>query len=108
MDNETTNLAGIYLLKVNNRSTSTSCEICSKLTIKTLELRQACNFIKKVTLAQMFSCGFCEIFKNTFFTENTSGRLLLNLSERKKKKRQKTRGFQGYRDIEIKHWRDID
>ena len=25
-----------------------------------------CNFIKKETLAQMFSCEFCEIFKNTF------------------------------------------
>ena len=28
--------AGIYLLKVNNRNTRTTCEICSKLTIKTL------------------------------------------------------------------------
>ena len=27
----------------------------------------ACNFIKKETLAQVFSCGFCEIFRNTFF-----------------------------------------
>ena len=26
--------AGIYLLKVNNRNTRASCEICSKLTIK--------------------------------------------------------------------------
>ena len=26
-----------------------------------------CNFIKKETLAQVFSCEFCEIFKNTFF-----------------------------------------
>ena len=25
------------------------------------------NFIKKETLAQMFSCEFYEIFKNTFF-----------------------------------------
>ena len=31
------NLGGIYLLKVNNRNTRTRCEICSKLTIKTLE-----------------------------------------------------------------------
>ena len=30
----------------------------------------ACNFIKKVTLAQVFSCEFCEIFKNTFFMEH--------------------------------------
>ena len=29
----------------------------------------ACNFIKKEALAQVFSCGFCEISKNTYFTE---------------------------------------
>ena len=29
----------------------------------------ACNFIKKETLAQVFSCEFCEIL-NTFFTEH--------------------------------------
>ena len=28
------------------------------------------NFIKKETLAQVFSCELCEIFKNTFFTEH--------------------------------------
>ena len=27
------------------------------------------NFIKKETLVQVFSCKFCENFKNTFFTE---------------------------------------
>ena len=26
-----------------------------------------CSFIKKETLAQVFSCEFCEIFKNNFF-----------------------------------------
>ena len=31
---------------------------------------QACNFIKKDTLPQVFSCEFCEISKNTFFTEH--------------------------------------
>ena len=30
----------IYLFKVNNRNTKKGCEICSKLTIKTLERRQ--------------------------------------------------------------------
>ena len=30
----------IYMFKVNNRNTRTSCEICSKLTIKTPERRQ--------------------------------------------------------------------
>ena len=29
----------------------------------------ACNFIKKETLAQVFSCKFCEISESTFFTE---------------------------------------
>ena len=28
---------------------------------------RACNFIKKETLAQVFSCEFCEVYKNTFF-----------------------------------------
>ena len=31
---------------------------------------EACNFIKKETLAQVFSCEFCEIFENIFFTEH--------------------------------------
>ena len=38
----------------------------------------ACNFIKKETLAQVFSREFCKISQNTFL-QNTSGRLLLNL-----------------------------
>ena len=37
---------------------------------------RACNFIKKGTLAQVFSCKFCEIFKNIFL-QNISGRLHL-------------------------------
>ena len=36
-----------------------------------------CNFIKKESLTQMFSCRFCEISKITFLTQNTSWRLLL-------------------------------
>ena len=31
--------SGIYLLKVNIRNAKARCEICSKVTIKTLELR---------------------------------------------------------------------
>ena len=31
---------------------------------------EAYNFIKKEILAQVFSCGFCETSKNTFFTEH--------------------------------------
>ena len=33
----------------------------------------SCNFIKKETLAQVFSCQFCEIFKNTFFYRTPLG-----------------------------------
>ena len=33
-------------------------------------MAQVCNFIKKETLAQVFSSGFCKISKNTFFTEH--------------------------------------
>ena len=29
-----------------------------------------CNFIKKETLVQVFSCKFCEISKNIIFTEH--------------------------------------
>ena len=28
---------------------------------------EACNLTKKETLAQVFFCEFCEIFKNTFY-----------------------------------------
>ena len=31
---------------------------------------EACNFIKKESLTQVFSFEFCEISKNTFFTEH--------------------------------------
>ena len=34
------------------------------------KVTKACNFIKKVTLAEVSSCQFCKIFKNTFFTEH--------------------------------------
>ena len=53
-------------------------KICRKAPVpKSIFLKgcwpEACNFIKKETLAQMFSCGFCEISKNTFCSQNTSG-----------------------------------
>ena len=37
---------------------------------------EACNFIKKETLAQVFFYGFYEISKNTFFIEHLWGMLL--------------------------------
>ena len=38
---------------------------------------EGCNFIKKDTLTQVFSCEFCDIFKNNFFKNNSGGLLLL-------------------------------
>ena len=38
---------------------------------------QVCNFIKKVTLVQVISSEFCEISKNTFFTEHLRWLLLM-------------------------------
>ena len=35
-----------------------------------IKVALACNFIKKETPAQAFSCEFCEISKNTFFAEH--------------------------------------
>ena len=39
-------LVDIYLLKVSNRNTKTRCEMCSKLTIKTPELRNGVLIIQ--------------------------------------------------------------
>ena len=39
-----------------------------------------CRFIKKETLAQVFSCEFCEISKNTFL-QSTYGQLFLCMKE---------------------------
>ena len=41
-----------------------------------------CDFNKKETLAQVFLCGFCEIFKNTFFIEHLPWLLLWRNVER--------------------------
>ena len=35
-----------------------------------MESLKACNFIKKKTPTQLFSCAYCEIFKTTFFIEH--------------------------------------
>ena len=36
-------------------------------------MNEAYNFIKKWALAQVFSCEFCEIFKNTFLLNTSAG-----------------------------------
>ena len=62
--------AGIYLRKVNNKSTRARCEICSKLTIKTPEWRQ-CGYGDVVLVSFMltlnkfytlFWCFCCELW----------------------------------------------
>ena len=47
------NLAGIYLFNVNNRNIRTMCEVCSKLTMKTLERRQRCSGVFIVNFEHM-------------------------------------------------------
>ena len=47
---------------------------CAKISF--LMKLQACNFIKKETLEQVFFCVFCEIPNDTFFTEDLRWLLL--------------------------------
>ena len=52
------------LLKISQDSQENTCARFSFL----IQVQaSACNFIKKETQAQVFSCEFCEIFKNTIF-----------------------------------------
>ena len=50
--------------------------IKSNIEVKAIKRLQACSFIKKETLAQVFSCEFCEIFWSTFFKEHLRWLLL--------------------------------
>ena len=60
-----------------------------------------CCFIKNKSLAQMFSCEFCEICKNTFFA-NTTGRLLLIIAVSMVMKRELANETVNY-DTKLKH-----
>ena len=54
-------------LKISQSSQENTCARVSFL----INLQaEACNFIKKEILAQVLSCEFCKISKNTFFTEH--------------------------------------
>ena len=56
-------------LEISQNSKENNCVRASFL----IKLQaKACNFIKKETLAQVFSCKFCKISKNTFFIEHLS------------------------------------
>ena len=46
----------------------TGKQLCQSLFFN--KLAKVCNFIKKETLTEAFSCEFCEISKDTFFTEH--------------------------------------
>ena len=52
-------------LNISQNSEENTCDRVSFL----INLQAACNFIKKETLAQVFSCEFCKISKKTFLTE---------------------------------------
>ena len=53
------------ILEISQNSQGNTCARASFL----IKLQtSACNFIKRETLAQVFSCEFCESSKNTFFT----------------------------------------
>ena len=43
---------------------------CARVSFFNRVEAEACNFIKQETLAQVFSCEFCEISNNTFFAEH--------------------------------------
>ena len=49
------------------------------LFLKIAGLRQTWIFMKKETLAKVLSCKFCEIFKNTFFTETLVAASMYNV-----------------------------
>ena len=56
-------IGGVLLKKVLLKNTQNSQEnTCVRVSLQP----QACNFIKKETLAQVFSCKFSKIYKNTF------------------------------------------
>ena len=56
------------------RSSHQRCSVRKGVLLQAL----ACNFIKKETLAQVFSCEYCEISKNTFLAEHLRQLLLEN------------------------------
>ena len=57
---------------------STGKHLCQSLFFNKVAGLRPSTLLKKEALAQVFSCEFCKIFKNTFFTEKNSERQLLN------------------------------
>ena len=64
-------------LKFSQNSQENTCARASFL----MKLQaSACNFIKKETLAQAFSCEFCGISETSFLQNTSRQRLLSNMS----------------------------
>ena len=66
----------ICVPKISQNSQENTCARVSFL----IKL-QACNFVKKETMVQVFSCEFCEILR-TPCLQNTSERLFLRVQSR--------------------------
>ena len=66
-------MTGSVISSVNSflLETATADVLWKKVFFKILQnfKPEACNFIKNETLTRVFSCEFCEISKNTCFTE---------------------------------------
>ena len=60
------------LLEISQNSQEKTCARVSFL----IKLQASGNFIKKETLARVFSCEFCEIYQTTFLTEHLRWLLL--------------------------------
>ena len=60
----TNNYSFLQNVSLNPRSVNDSHQ---RYSVKKGVLPKACNFIKKESLEQVFSCEFCEISKKTFF-----------------------------------------
>ena len=63
---------GILATPLQQIETATRGALCKKVFLKISQNSQenTCAFIKKEALAQVFSCEFCQISKNNFFTEH--------------------------------------
>ena len=68
-------LKKVFLTILQNSQEDT----CARVSFLIKLQASACNFMKKETLAQVFSCEFCKIVKNTFFIEHLR-RLLLKIN----------------------------
>ena len=55
---------------LRNFAKFTGKHLCQSLFFNEIASLRAATLLKKETLAQVFSCEFCEIFKSTIFTEH--------------------------------------